>query len=258
MTTWIKDLLPVAQLALNSAAVIGGAAIWVLYVQNLRAALAAKDATIETVEKARGFWRVKAEELEKRSPEFLETVLAERIQIREKEITRLRADRESDAVTVRALEMKKSELEADFRRAQGFRMVLAMEAEDDDPPIDGSGEVGTIEEVEHSIEVEFIGEVCVDSGQLMITDPCYIDQEWVNDGAAGFLPSLGVADELYSYSYDGVCGAARSAAQHGQLAFTAGHAGAGVSFATAWGDGSYPVYAEKHDGRIVRVFVTVG
>lgn len=258
MTTWINDLLPIAQLVLNSAAVIGGAAIWVLYVQNLRAALEAKDATIETVEKARDFWRVKAEELEKRSPEFLETVLAERIQIRETEITRLRADRESDADTVRALEMKKSELEADFRRAQGFRMVLAMEAEDDDLPVDSSGGLVAFEEGEHSIEVEFIGEVCVDSGQLMITDPCYIDQEWISDGGPGFLPSLGVADELYPYSYNGVCGAALSAAQHGQLAFTAGHAGAGVSFATAWGDGSYPVYAEKHDGRIVRVFVTVG
>jgi hypothetical protein len=109
-----------------------------------------------------------------------------------------------------------------------------------------------------SIEVVYIGEVAVDSGQLMVTDPCYIDQEWRRESLV-LASDLERADGTsYGYSYNGACNATLSGGGHGQLAFGLGHAGAGVAFRTAWGDGGYPVYAEKHDGRIVRVYVNVG
>ncbi len=42
------------------------------------------------------------------------------------------------------------------------------------------------------------------------------------------------------------------------LALEKAHEGAGIAFQTGWGDGMYPAYAEKQDGRIVRVYVNVG
>lgn len=114
------------------------------------------------------------------------------------------------------------------------------------------------EEPPKRIEVAFIGEVAVDSGQLMVTDPCYIDQEWKRERFVVARDSEATDDSLYNYSYDGACNSTLNGKGHGQLAFPLGHAGAGVAFQTAWGDGSYAVFAEKHDGRIVRVYVNVG
>ncbi|AZZ50270.1 hypothetical protein C5E02_14305 [Rathayibacter rathayi] len=96
------------QLIVNAAAIIGGAVVWRLYVENLCAAVTAKDATIETVEKSRDLRKDKAQELEKRSPEVVEKVLADRIQIRDGEIARLKADKEFDAIAVRTFDIDKA------------------------------------------------------------------------------------------------------------------------------------------------------
>lgn len=85
-----------------------------------------------------------------------------------------------------------------------------------------------------------IGYVAVDSGQLMLCDPCYLaswkDQhEWEKETAD--------QDGMYSFSYNGACGATLSNELAGQLKFNAGHLGAGVAFAPGYGDGLYPVYA---------------
>jgi hypothetical protein len=250
----------VIQLILNGAALIGGAIIWKLYVDNLKAAVETKNATIETVEKSRDFWKEKAEDLEKQSPEVVEKVLAERIQIRDGEISRLRADKEFDTIAVRSLEIDKAELEQDLFRTQGFRAMLALEAREDDErdPLSMVDEALGLADTPSKIEVVFIGEVAVDSGQLMVTDPCYVDPEWRREPFSVVGTVDKTKDALFNYSYDGACRATLNGEGHGQLAFELGHAGAGVAFSTAWGDGMYPVYAEKHDGRIVRVYVNVG
>lgn len=69
------DWIDAVQLLVNVGALIGGAVVWRLYVENLRAQIGVKDATITNVEKNRDFWRDKAQELEKRSPEFMEQIL---------------------------------------------------------------------------------------------------------------------------------------------------------------------------------------
>lgn len=261
MPEWVSEWVPVLQLLLNAGALIGGAIIWKLYVDNLKAASEVKDATIQSVEKSRDFWKDKVEDLEKRSPEVVEKSLAERIQIRDGEINRLKEDKEFDKIALRALEIDKAELEQDLFRTQGFRAMLAIEDgfdDDDDELRDAAGQAPEIEEPPKSIEVAYIGEVAVDSGQLMVTDPCYIDQQWRQEQFL-ILPELEQTEEtVFSYSYNGACNATLSGRGHGELAFELGHAGAGVAFHTAWGDGMYPVYAEKHDGRIVRVYVNVG
>lgn len=129
-----------------------------------------------------------------------------------------------------------------------------------------------------------IGRVAVDSGQLLITDPSYIDSEWrdqpfldirryqaadgrvleyrkdfsnfedIPEGFGGKTVNQLVADgELVKvrpnkqpnrYSYAGCCQATTEAEHFGELVFTRGHAGAGVVFSSGYGDGYYPVYGK--------------
>lgn len=147
--------------------------------------------------------------------------------------------------------------------------MLAIEAEGLDDP----SEILEDENDDNvKIEVVLLGEVGVDSGQLMITDPCYVDSEWQSQSEADeewWSKKVPGHDDLVSltarveekkltpYSYRGAAEATLSG-QYGELAFKHGHTGAGVAFATAWGDGIYPVYGELHNGRITRVYITTG
>jgi hypothetical protein len=81
---------------------------------------------------------------------------------------------------------------------------------------------------------QLIGYIAVDSGQVLITDPGYLNG-W---GSEGF-GEAGVGH----YSYGGACSTTLTDKQAGQLNFAAGHAGAGVVSSTGLGDGMYPVYA---------------
>ena len=128
-----------------------------------------------------------------------------------------------------------------------------------------------------------IGKVGVDSGQLLITDPCYIDSEWKKepfesqyDGWFIFpdgkeemvkhcskrwfeLIDRGNNGEIKieerpnpkkkaksNFSYNAVSQATIQA-QHAQLKYEQGHDGVGVAFRTGFGDGCYPVYAKIKD-----------
>ena len=141
-----------------------------------------------------------------------------------------------------------------------------------------------------------IGEVAVDSGQLMIFDPCYIDSQWENEDFEDIrvyknehtgktltypkdftsyedvLPEYGKtmnilisehdwkitesAEPKSGFSYNACAKATLSETGHGELKFKLGHVGAGLAFSTAYGDGLYPVYA-KYDKDGVIVSVTI-
>lgn len=88
-----------------------------------------------------------------------------------------------------------------------------------------------------------IGEVWVDSGQVMIVDPCYL-KDWVDND---FKEK---EDGDTSFSYAGACNVTLSGARAGQLEH-----GAVVS-STAYGDGVYPAYVERDSsGTILRLIV---
>lgn len=92
---------------------------------------------------------------------------------------------------------------------------------------------------------EFLGFVGVDSGQLMITDPCYV-KDFVNDE----YKEEGIEGE---YSYSGACKTTMNEDRGGPLRFKLGHEGAGVAFSSG-GDGTYPVNAIYGDnGQIIKV-----
>lgn len=85
-----------------------------------------------------------------------------------------------------------------------------------------------------------IGFVAVDSGQLMLCDPCYVIDFFSDEE---YNPQPADENGFYPFSYNGACGATISNEMAGQLHFNRGYAGAGVAFATGYGDGLYPVYA---------------
>lgn len=269
MPPWILSTLDVLQLVANVGALAGGAIIWKLYVDKLKATLTSKDAEISSIEKNRDMWKDKAQELEKRSPEFMEKVLSDRLQIREQEILRLNEDQGKNEESLNHLLHEKSKLESDLSRTRGFRLMLAI----DEAEYDSGEDLETTESElssllpEDEIKVVLLGVVGVDSGQLMVTDPCYIDSEWERDSFdyEGWKENLHkgthhLADKnqsLHSYSYVGAMNTTLSRG-YGELAYKKGHSGAGVVFSTAWGDGIYPVYGELHDGRIIRVYISAG
>lgn len=291
-----------AQVALNAGALVAGGAVWKMYFENLKATIGTKDAELSLANKRVDYWREKAEQLERRSPEAVERVLADRITIREEEIERLASDREHSTQELARVEEELRVLNRTLGHTKGFRAVLALEEpRPEDPGYEEYLEyVRDREDEVPEVEVMYLGVARVDSGQLMITDPRYIDGEWIDEqfdvtrhfrdtetGATVVwdpfevrndqpLPPYGqtiaalvekgrlvelpppTPPEKFNYSYDGACQATLSKAGYGQLVFGTGHEGAGVVFGSGWGDGYYEVYGEKHDGRIVRVYVNCG
>ena len=128
---------------------------------------------------------------------------------------------------------------------------------------------------------EVIGHVGVDSGQLLLCDPCYIDSEWKKEDfedirvhqhkvtkdkltfgkdfphyqhvidkygknmndllATGEWEDIPSPPSKEAFSYNACAKATLSG--HNQLHYKHGHAGVGVAFSTAFGDGYYPVVA---------------
>ena len=81
---------------------------------------------------------------------------------------------------------------------------------------------------------ELIGHCGVDSGQILLIDPCYVYKDDYGSGG----------------DYDQCCQITLSDSKAGQTDL-------GVVTSTAYGDGTYPVYAQRDaQGRIKQVTVT--
>lgn len=94
---------------------------------------------------------------------------------------------------------------------------------------------------------KLLGHVGVDSGQVMVGDPCYLERYKANE----FSAEEGDTAVTGEFSYDGVCRTTcYTELQGGQL----GRSDA-VACSSGYGDGRYPVYAEYKDGRVARLVV---
>ncbi len=273
-------------LFLNGTVLIIIGLLYKAYVQSLKESINSKDEQVKTITMNMNFWKDKAVDLEKKTPEFMENVLGNRIKIREDEIGRLRLDKETHIEELKIKEQEllrlKSELEKTKDVSRQFLFFDEYFNKDD--------------KSKDELEIEEIGIVGVDSGQLMITDPCYIDSEWekeefedirlykdintsmvfqymkdfkqydevlelYNKTANNLIEEkiwepIEVVSEL-TYSYKGACAATLSKNGYGELNYKMGHKGAGIAFKTLLGDGEYPVYAEKYNGEVVRVYVNL-
>ena len=107
-----------------------------------------------------------------------------------------------------------------------------------------------------SQEVELVGHVSVDSGQVIISDPCYImegDIEFAPDGSIAAPPVHDPKDGKVA-SYGHPCEVTLSDARVGEFPVK-GFATA-VASSSGYGDGNYPVYAKKNDeGRVVELTI---
>jgi hypothetical protein len=92
-------------------------------------------------------------------------------------------------------------------------------------------------------EWELVGTLGVDSGQMMLCDPCYIKKDFANEY---------VETNQKDMTYSGACEATLSNAGFGFLSNTYG---VKVAFATSsgYGDGVYPVYIKRYGGRIAEM-----
>ncbi len=78
--------------------------------------------------------------------------------------------------------------------------------------------------------LRLIGHVGVDSGQVMITDPCYLDSWKANE--------FKERSTKLDYSYEGACNATLGDNGGAEI----GSGTQGVASRTAFGDGTYPVF----------------
>lgn len=90
---------------------------------------------------------------------------------------------------------------------------------------------------------KLLGNCGVDSGQLIVVDPCYLS-DWKD----------GKHDKLDNHY--GKCCKASLGKDSGDEVLVSGIAGTGVCLATGYGDGNYPVYAEYNkDKRIKKIII---
>lgn len=282
----MDELTTYLQLGANTFALAVAGWIYLAYVKNLRAVVAAKDEQQKVLEKNLNFWREKAREFEKKTPEYIEEVLSKRIKLREEEIARLDKDREENSRVVSSKTKEVARLREELEKAAYLGRALTLY----DP---NSDEEVVIPEPE--LELEYLGEVCVDSASLMITDPSYLHSEWLRDveyedlrlyrhADTGRVLRFGVdfrhydqkiaelgqtpndliksgqlirleIEREYSYSLPGALYASSSKEGYGVLKFGSGAEGAGICVRTVYGDGTYPVYGERYKGAIFRIYI---
>jgi len=93
-----------------------------------------------------------------------------------------------------------------------------------------------------------IGVVGVDSGQVLLCDPCYLDSQWRRSRKNEILEVHDVK-HAGEFSYRGCGSMTLRPPGGGQLNYRMGHAGAGVVSKTMFGDGCYPVFALYENGK---------
>lgn len=92
--------------------------------------------------------------------------------------------------------------------------------------------------IEQELKKVYLGRVTVDSGQLIVVDPCYLGN-WRD----------GEADQPGNHYYD--CCEANSKGEGGEILIS-GSFGTGVTFTSGLGDGMYSVYAYKDADNIIK------
>lgn len=283
----MQELINYFQLGANGIALIVAGWIYFAYVNNLRGQLESKDDQIKAVEKNLALWKDRASVFEKKTPEYMEEVLAKRIKHREEEIKRLEIDKEENtkAISVKTRELSRIRSELERTIYLGKALTYYDLETDQELPIP-----------EAEVEIEELGEVFVDSASILISDPLYVQTEWdreekyvdlrlYRNTETGKVYQYGVDFSHYeddkiaeldetpnvliekgkiapieiqrelNYSYPGAAYASRKPKGYGSLKFRSGNDGAGICVSTVYGDGVYTVYGERFRGDLVRIFI---
>jgi hypothetical protein len=139
--------------------------LYFAYIKNLRSINEFKESQLKVAEQNVKLWKDRAFEFERRSPEFIEKQLSDRIKIREEEIARLKSDNDeqSEKFVLKSSELNKLKQSLDI--AKQFQIGITVFDSD----------ISDYIEVPNSeIDVNYLGAVCVDAATLMICDPWYV------------------------------------------------------------------------------------
>ncbi|HHK5885137.1 TPA: hypothetical protein ACQVSL_000383, partial [Serratia marcescens] len=267
----MKILIDYLQLGTNGVILTVLGWLYFAYVKNIKAEVKLKEEQIKVSEKNLAFWKDKAVELEKKSPEFFEGILENRIKTREQELSRLNEDTMKNKSEIEEKNRQLAKLNSELEKAKYFSRALTYyDLDIGDEIIIPESEVELIE----------LGEVFVDSASLMITDPWYISSEWKNveyvredsyiDTQSGEVFKYGhdfnrfdeilepynkevkhlikegvlsliKEDRQLSYSYTGSAYATSTDSGFGILPFENGNLGAALCIRTVHGDGVYRI-----------------
>jgi len=282
----MNELIAYFQLGANAVALAVAGWIYAAYIKNVRSMLEVKDEQLKVLERSLAFWKDKAADFEKKTPEFIEEVLSKRIRVREDEIKRLSADHDTHTKTISMRTREVERLRAQLEQAAYIGSALTYydtESETELPIPD------------EEVSLEELGEFFVDSASVLITDPMYVQAEWNRDEPfvddrryihepskkiyvysedftsfaeplqghsatpndlikTGELRKIEVAREL-NFSMPGAFAATSMPAGYGELKFGNGDPGAGICLKTVYGDGTFTVYGERFRGDLVRIFI---
>lgn len=282
----MNELIAYFQLGANAVAVTIAVWIYLAYVKNIRSLLEVKDEQLKVLEKSLAFWKDKAADFEKKTPEFIEEVLAKRIRMREEEIRRLSEDQETHTKTISMRTREVERLRAQLEQTAYIGQALTYYDTESQAELPIPEEEVTLEE---------LGEFFVDSASVLITDPMYVQSEWnrdepfIDDRRYTHVPSgrtythgedfvrfdeaipslTSTANELIktgelrkievprelNFSMPGAFAATSTPPGYAALRFPNGNSGAGICLRTVYGDGAFTVYGERFRGDLVRIFI---
>jgi len=282
----MNEFISYFQLGANAVALSVAGWIYFAYIQNLRSLLEVKDEQLKVIEKTLAFWKDKAADFEKKTPEFIEEALAKRIRLREEEIKRLSEDRDNHTKTIGMRTREIERLRAQLEQATYLGKALTYY---------DSESQAELPIPEEEVSLEELGEFFVDSASVLITDPMYVQQNWNREEA--FIDNRGyihvptgetyvhgvdfvrfdeplpgfdkTVNELvrnrelrkvevereFNFSMPGAMYATRTPTGYAELKFSNGNTGAGICVRTVHGDGWYSVYGERFRGDLVRIYI---
>ncbi|MDH5232664.1 MAG: hypothetical protein OEY38_21610 [Gammaproteobacteria bacterium] len=277
---------------MTALAVVG--IIYAAYIKNLRSVNQLKDTQLKVAEQNVKLWKDRVLELERRTPEFIEKQLSERIKIREEEISRLAKDSESHTEQISHKNKEIDALKSRIEKATQYRnSITVWDREESD----------FVEVSDTDLDQKHIGSLCVDTASLMICDPWYtkmtdeVEKDecpsqssmyrvvntgeffCVDDEEDNFAPELlGYDDELTikdmvsmgaleKVDYNGNIPAIETSYIKGDLrdpeykrirhlTFSNGRLGAGIVVSLG-ADGVYQVYVESYKGDMQRIIINV-
>ena len=97
----------------------------------------------------------------------------------------------------------------------------------------------------------YIGSVGVDSGQLMVCDPCYIDSHWTKNTQKN--GSLDVNTDKFGYT--SACKSTLKSKLNGGDCSGDNDSHLAVATSTAFGDGVYNVYQKYINGQLKELII---
>ena len=268
--------------------------LYISYIKNIRSILRLRNEQLTSYEKSLKESKERILELERRSPEFVEKQLNERIKIREDEIKRIRQDHSGSVVEVEAKKAEIESLRASLEKAERYRASLSVWDKRKRDFVDVSYT---------DLDRRNVGSICIDTASVMICDPWYPliddkreDEEFepqrdmyrvIETGERFCADSpeyavdadlLGLEDDL-SVSQLLALGLIEQEPYHGEqpaipssyikgnlferdhrsihhLTFKNGTFGAGIVVSLR-GDGVYPVSIETYQGEIQRIVIDI-